>query len=607
MNPTLRQILKRIKQRQSQERQAYLRLMERQRHRQAARPSLGCSNLAHTLATLSDEQKRAMIQQQPVRIGIVTAYNDILSAHQPFHRFPGVIKQALAADGVACQVAGGVPAMCDGVTQGREGMELSLFSRDTIAMSTAVALSHDVFDGVVALGTCDKIVPGLLMGLLRFGHLPAIFLPAGPMMSGLGHAAKQKAREQYARGQLSRQELIEVESKVYHGPGTCTFYGTANTNQLLLEVMGLHLPGSTFVGPADPLRDPLTALGARHLAQLAADAAASRPLYEILTEESLVNAVVALMASGGSTNHTLHLVAIARCAGIQLTWDDFDAISRLTPRLVEIYPNGNADVNQFRAAGGVPWLIQQLLNHDLLLPEARTIWGQTLADYAKEPYLDGAEVRWRPVSANVLDATVLRSVKQPFSPDGGLRVLRGRLGQAVVKVSALKPEHRRIEAPARIFRTQEQVQAAFQAGQLHQDVVVVLPWQGPAANGMPELHKLNSLLAVVQEEGFRVALLTDGRLSGASAKVLAAVHVSPEAARGGALAKLQDGDQVVIDADRGLLDVALSEQDWSQRQPTSQPQAESMGWGRELFQGMRSQVSAAEAGATVFKFSNVSE
>ncbi|MFW7377188.1 MAG: phosphogluconate dehydratase [Oligoflexus sp.] len=598
-NRKLQTVIDRIKRRSALSRKNYLQSMEQAGKAASVPAEIPCSNLAHSLASLDEHDKQKFLQQPLARIGIVSSYNDLLSAHQPFHRFPMIIKKALAQEGLACQFAGGVPAMCDGITQGRNGMELSLFSRDTIAMSTAVALSHDVFQGVIALGTCDKIVPGLIMGLLSFAYMPVIFLPAGPMPSGLGHREKQNLRERFAVGQASRSELLAGEMQTYHAPGTCTFYGTANTNQLLMEFLGLHLPGSTLFQANAAIRDPLTIFGAQHLGRVVKAADPDKALMRILTEESFVNAIVALMASGGSTNHTLHLPAMAKCAGIQLDWQDFDEISRMTPQLVRIYPNGQADVNDFHAAGGSGFLLRELLSLGLLTEKVQTIWGQGLASYTQCPDLEGDQLRWQEAPNQSANLDVLRPSHSPFVADGGLRLVEGdQLGRAIVKVSALKPEQRRITAPALVYHDWQEVEAAFNQGALDRDAVIVLPFQGPCANGMPELHKISSLLGIVQDRGYRVALLTDGRLSGASAKVLAAVHLSPEAFRGGGIGRLRTGDMVSIDAENGLL--AVQADDWMSREKSRANQKAPVGSGREWFYWMRQSVSQADQGATVY-------
>ncbi|MEO7259084.1 MAG: phosphogluconate dehydratase, partial [Luteimonas sp.] len=531
-------------------------------------------------------------------IGIVTAFNDMLSAHQPMEHYPTLIRAAARAAGGSAQVAGGVPAMCDGVTQGRTGMELSLFSRDTIALATAVSLSHDMFDAALLMGVCDKIVPGLLIGALSFGHLPVIFVPAGPMTSGLPNREKAAVRQRYAEGKATRGELLEAESASYHGAGTCTFYGTANSNQMLMEVMGLHMPGTAFVNPGTALRDALTVAATERALQITALGDAYTPLAHTLDEKAIVNAMVGLAATGGSTNHAIHLVAIARAAGILIDWDDLDELSRVTPLLARIYPNGSADVNHFHAAGGLGFAIRELLDAGMLHPDIRCVHGGDLHQQAREPWLDGTTLRWRDPPARSLDTDVLRGVAEPFDAEGGLRRLQGNLGRAVVKVSAVAPQFRAITAPARVFDSQDALLDAFKAGALSGDFVAVVRGQGPRANGMPELHKLTPTLAVMQDRGQHVALLTDGRMSGASGKVLAAIHVVPEAIDAGAIARLCDGDLIHIDAEAGVLEVRIDAQVWAAR-PVRIPSlaANQTGLGRELFALMRARVGSAEQGA----------
>ncbi|MBX6767691.1 MAG: phosphogluconate dehydratase, partial [Actinomadura rubrobrunea] len=528
-HPVVARVTRRIAERSAERRAAYLRRIAEARAAGPARAALGCANLAHGFAACGPLEKLRLRGDAAPNIAIVSAYNDMLSAHQPLKDYPDRIKAAVAEAGGTAQFAGGVPAMCDGITQGRAGMELSLFSRDVVAMATAVALSHDMFDGALLLGTCDKIVPGLVIGALSFGHLPVILVPAGPMPSGLPNAEKAKVRKRYAAGEIGRDELLEAEAKSYHSPGTCTFYGTANSNQLLMEAMGLHLPGASFVPPGTDLRDALTDAAARRVLELTALKGddAYTPIGEMLDERAFVNGVVALLATGGSTNHTLHLVAMAAAAGIELTWDDFDELSAVTPLLTRLYPNGTADVNHFHAAGGTAFLIGELLDAGLLHEDARTVAGGTLAAYRKAPKLTPDGLVWEPGPDASADTSVLRPVDEPFDTQGGLRTVRGNLGRAVIKVSAVKPEHRAVEAPARVFGSQEELHRAFAAGELDRDVVVVVRYQGPRANGMPELHRLTPPLSVLQDRGHRVALVTDGRMSGASRTVPAAIHLSP--------------------------------------------------------------------------------
>ena len=597
LNPVVERVTQRIVERSRASRTAYLARVEEGRQRGTARSRLSCGNLAHAFAA-SGADKGELRLQAKANVGIVTAYNDMLSAHQPLAPYPELIRMAARNAGGTAQVAGGVPAMCDGVTQGRIGMELSLWSRDTIAQATAVALSHDVFDAALLLGVCDKIVPGLLMGALSFGHLPVIFVPAGPMPSGLPNKEKAAVRQRYAEGKASREELLEAESASYHGPGTCTFYGTANSNQMLMEVMGLHMPGSAFVNPGTSLRDALTVAATEQSLRITALGDDWRPIGHTVDEKAIVNAMVGLAATGGSTNHAIHLVAMARAAGIRINWDDLDELSRATPLLARIYPNGSADVNHFHAAGGLGFVISQLLDAGLLHEDILCVHGGSLRQQACEPHLDGTQLLWRGPPARSADTAVLRPVAEPFDAEGGLRLLSGRLGRAVVKVSAVAPEHRRITAAARVFDTQDALLDAFRAGQLDGDFVAVLRGQGPRANGMPELHKLTPTLGVLQDRGQRVALLTDGRMSGASGKVLAAIHVVPEAVMGGPIGKIRDGDIVLIDAEAGLIDLLLDDAQWNEREPaTIDIAGNQYGTGRELFAVFRQQVDSAEDGA----------
>ncbi|GLW64116.1 phosphogluconate dehydratase [Actinomadura rubrobrunea] len=602
-HPVVARVTRRIAERSAERRAAYLRRIAEARAAGPARTALGCANLAHGFAACGPLEKLRLRGDAAPNIAIVSAYNDMLSAHQPLKDYPDRIKAAVAEAGGTAQFAGGVPAMCDGITQGRAGMELSLFSRDVVAMATAVALSHDMFDGALLLGTCDKIVPGLVIGALSFGHLPVILVPAGPMPSGLPNAEKAKVRKRYAAGEIGRDELLEAEAKSYHSPGTCTFYGTANSNQLLMEAMGLHLPGASFVPPGTDLRDALTDAAARRVLELTAFKGddAYTPIGEMLDERAFVNGVVALLATGGSTNHTLHLVAMAAAAGIELTWDDFDELSAVTPLLTRLYPNGAADVNHFHAAGGTAFLIGELLDAGLLHEDARTVAGDTLAAYRDAPKLTPDGLVWEPGPDASADTSVLRPVDEPFDAQGGLRTVSGNLGRAVIKVSAVKPEHRAVEAPARVFGSQEELQRAFAAGELDRDVVVVVRYQGPRANGMPELHRLTPPLSVLQDRGHRVALVTDGRMSGASGTVPAAIHLSPEAAAGGPLARLRDGDVIRLDADKGLLEALVSDEELAAREPAGGA-AERGAWtgtGRELFDAFRAAAGPAERGAGV--------
>ena len=612
MNPTVRAVTERIVARSESGRQQYLARIRAAADTGPARGRLACANLAHGFAASDTDGKRALRGRTKPNVAIVSSYNDMLSAHQPYRDFPETLKKAVVRAGGIAQFAGGVPAMCDGITQGRDGMQLSLYSRDVIAMSAAIALSHDMFDGVLMLGVCDKIVPGLLIGALSFGHLPTVFVPAGPMASGLPNSEKAAVRQLYAEGKVGREELLEAEAASYHSAGTCTFYGTANSNQLLMEVLGLHLPGSSFVNPGTPLRDALTRAAGRRVTELTRQGGASStmeptPVGEIVDEKAVVNACVALLASGGSTNHTIHLVAIARAAGITLTWDDLSDLSAVVPSLCRIYPNGEADVNHFHAAGGIAFLVHTLLRAGLLHEDVRTVAGRGLSHYTREPVLRGdaptGDLTWEEGPKRSLDTSVLRPASDPFSPDGGLRVLRGPLGRSVVKTSAVKPEHRLVTAPAIVFDDQHDFLEAFGAGALDgRDFVAVIRYQGPAANGMPELHKLTPALGVLQDRGQKVAIVTDGRMSGASGKVPAAIHVTPEAALGGPLARVQDGDLVTVDADGGLLDLHVDHDTFVRRPATGRaPQGtEWAGTGRELFAAFRATVGSAESGASVF-------
>ena len=602
IHPVVTKVTERIRLRSRDSRTSYLRKIEGLRKAGPYRGLVSCSNLAHGLAACSAGEKRDLSDGQIPNIAIVSAYNDMLSAHQPFERYPDIIKAAVKEAGGIARFAGGTPAMCDGVTQGQRGMDLSLFSRDVIALSTAIALSHNVFDGVLCLGVCDKIVPGLLIGSLSFGHLPVIFVPAGPMPSGLPNPEKAEVRERHAAGKASRRELLEAESKSYHSPGTCTFYGTANSNQLLMEIMGLHLPGASFPNPGTEIRDALTRAAAQRIAELTHLSGHYTPLCDIIDESTLVNAMVGLLASGGSTNHTIHLVTMAAAGGIRLTWDDFAELSAVVPLLARIYPNGAADVNQFHAVGGVPFLINELLEAGLLHEDVSTIAGKGLSRYTKAPALEGDQLTWQETTNESLDETILRAVTSPFSHEGGLRVLAGNLGRAIVKTSAVNPEHWVIEAPAEVFLSQNEFIHAYRAGKLEKDFVAVIKYQGPQANGMPELHKLSPILSVLQARGFKVALLTDGRMSGASGNVLAAIHVIPEAADNGPLAKIQSGDLVGIDAASGSLNLMAGEALLSLRTiPHYNSSMSGVGVGRELFACFRANVNNAEEGASIFQ------
>jgi len=599
VHPVIAAVTDRIAERSAPTRSAYLARIDAAADRGPARGKLGCANLAHGFAAGGTPDKDALRSFVKPNVAIVSSYNDMLSAHQPFAGYPEQLKDAVRAAGGIAQFAGGVPAMCDGITQGRDGMELSLFSRDLIAMATGIALSHDMFDAALLLGVCDKIVPGLVIGALAFGHLPAILVPAGPMSSGLPNKEKARVRQLYAEGKAGRDELLEAEAASYHSAGTCTFYGTANSNQMLMEVMGLHLPGASFVHPASPLRPALTAAAARQVLELTALREGFTPVGHVVDERAVVNGVVALLATGGSTNHTLHLPAMAAAAGIQLTWDDISELSAAVPLLARIYPNGPADVNHFHAAGGTAYLIGELLDAGLLHAGVRTVVGAGLDAYRREPVLDGAQLAYRAGPDASHDLAVLRPVAEPFASDGGLRVLDGNLGRSVIKVSAVAPEHQAVEAPAAVFDDQHDFLAAFEAGRLDRDVVAVIRYQGPSANGMPELHKLIPALGVLQDRSHRVALVTDGRMSGASGKIPAAIHVSPEAADGGPIARVRDGDVVRLDAGKGLLEVLAD--DLADREPAGAAPADAdwLGTGRELFAAFRRNVGPADRGASV--------
>jgi phosphogluconate dehydratase len=599
-------VTRRIVARSAGTRAAYLERIAAAADKGPARGRLACANFAHGLAAMNPPDKKALRSFAKPNVAIVSAYNDMLSAHQPFETYPAALKAALRDAGGIGQFAGGVPAMCDGVTQGRDGMQLSLFSRDLIAMATGVALSHDMFDAALLLGVCDKIVPGLVIGALAFGHLPVILVPAGPMTSGLPNKEKSQVRQRYAQGQASREELLEAETASYHSAGTCTFYGTANSNQMLMEVMGLHLPGASFVSPDSPLRAALTVAAARQVLALTALSDQYTPVGHVVDERAVINGVVALLATGGSTNHTLHLPAMAAAAGIQLTWDDFADLSGVVPLMARIYPNGPADVNHFHAAGGTAFLIGELLDAGLLHPDVRTVAGEGLDAYRLEPTLDSADgadgtLAYRPGPAGSADKEVLRPAADPFAPDGGLRMLRGNLGRSVMKVSAVASEHQVVEAPAVVFEDQHEFLAAFGRGELHRDFVAVVRYQGPSANGMPELHKLIPALGALQDCGYRVALVTDGRMSGASGKIPAAIHLTPEAAAGGPIARIQDGDPVRLDATSGVLEVLVEDEEFGARpvRGAAPDEASWAGTGRELFASFRRNVGATEHGASV--------
>lgn len=599
MHKTIERVTDRIRARSAEPRARYLERIDRAGDQGPARSSISCGNLAHAFAA-SGEDKPTLKALKAPNLGIVSAYNDMLSAHQPLERFPGLIKLAARGKGCTAQFAGGVPAMCDGVTQGQPGMELSLFSRDVIAQATAVSLSHNTFDAALLLGVCDKIVPGLVIGALAFGHLPVILVPAGPMPSGLPNSEKARVRKAHAEGKASREDLLEAESQSYHAPGTCTFYGTANSNQMLMEVMGLHLPGAAFINPNTPLREQLTLAAAERACDITAHGAEYTPIGHSVDEKAIVNGMVGLAATGGSTNHAIHLVAMARAAGLIIDWNDLDEISRATPLLAHLYPNGQADVNHFHAAGGMGFVIRELLDAGVLHPDLRTVHGGDLHDQAQEPTLDGDRLAWKSAPEKSRDPEILRGAAAPFSPEGGIRLLTGNLGRAIIKISAVAPEHRRIEAPARIFDSQEELLAAFRSGTLEGDFVAVIRGQGPGANGMPELHKLTPTLQVLQDRGQRVAIVTDGRMSGASGSVPAAIHVVPEAAAGGAIGMLNDGDMVTVDAEAGRLDCQPGPAELRRRDARPMNlEANRSGTGRELFGAMRAGVGDAESGASI--------
>jgi phosphogluconate dehydratase len=600
IHPRVLAVTERIADRSRAERASYLRRMTSEAAEGPTRARLSCTNLAHGFAASSSGDKDALKDLRWPNLAIVSAYNDMLSAHQPFEGYPGLIRVAARDAGATAQVAGGVPAMCDGVTQGHAGMELSLFSRDVIAMSTGIALAHGMFDGALCLGVCDKIVPGLLIGALSFGHLPTVFVPAGPMPSGMPNKEKARIRQLFAEGKVGRDALLESECGSYHSAGTCTFYGTANSNQMLMEVMGLHMPGSAFVSPNTPLRDALTAAATQRLARITSLGKEHIPLARVVDERAVVNGIVGLVATGGSTNHTLHLVAIARAAGIIIDWTDFSELSDVVPLLARIYPNGSADVNHFHAAGGMGFLVRELINAGLMHADVQTIAGVGLEAYTQEPWLSAEGLAWRPAPTESGDDSVLRPASNPFSADGGLKLMRGNLGRSVIKISAVKSEHRIVEAPARVFDAQDDVITAFEAGELERDVVVVVRYQGPRANGMPELHKLTPALASLQSKGFKVALVTDGRMSGASGSVPAAIHVSPECLHGGPLAKVRDGDVIRLDSLAGTLAVRMSEDEFAKRSvPTPELTQNDYGMGRDLFRLFRANAAAAEEGGGV--------
>lgn len=603
LNATVDAVTDRILDRSHSLRAAYLQRIDQMNGKWPLRRGLGCTNLAHGIAACSAAEKQSLLEDT-VNLGIVSAYNDMLSAHQPFQHFPKLIHEAAQEVGAVAQFAGGVPAMCDGITQGEIGMEMSLFSRDVIAMATAVSLTHNMFDAALCLGICDKIVPGLLIGALSFPHLPVIFVPGGPMPSGISNSEKAKTRQLYAEGKIGDEGLLASEMGVYHAPGTCTFYGTANTNQMCMEVMGLHLPSAAFYHPYTPMRDALTKAAAVRATQITPSGNEYTPVGKVVDEKALVNAIVAVLATGGSTNHTIHLIAIARAAGLLVNWDDFNDLSSVVPMLARVYPNGSADVNGFHEAGGIAFVISQLLDAGLLHTDKLTVVGEGgLERWRDIPKLNGEnKLEWVPAPRTSGDYTILRTVEKPFTADGGLKLMRGNLGRAVMKLSAVKPENRVVEAPALIFNSQEEVNAAFRNGELHCDFVAVVRFQGPKANGMPELHKLTPPLGVLQDKGYKIALVTDGRMSGASGKVPVALHVTPECAAGGALAKVRKGDVILVDGERGILEVRVDPAEWARREvETIDLAGNQVGMGRELFRGMRELAVGAEEGATTFQ------
>jgi phosphogluconate dehydratase len=600
LNSVVAEVTARLVERSKPSRDAYLERMYKARSAGRVRSGLSCGNLAHAIAACNKTVKGQLAGDEVANLAIISAFNDMLSAHQPYETYPAIIKQAAAEQGATAQFAGGVPAMCDGVTQGRDGMELSLFSRDVIAMATAVALSHDVFDGSLCLAVCDKIVPGMMIGSLAFGHLPTAFVPAGPMPSGLPNDEKARVRQLYAQGKVGRDALLKAESESYHSAGTCTFYGTANSNQMLMEIMGLHLPGSSFVNPGTELRDALTEEVTRQLLKNI-DGEQRIMLADIVDEKAIVNGVVGLLATGGSTNHAIHLIAIAKAAGIQLTWQDMSDLSDVVPLLCRIYPNGLADVNHFQAAGGMGFLMRELRDAGYLHDDVYTNMGKGLDAYTKEPLLRDGAIVWQDVPVDSLDEDVLRPASNPFAAEGGLKLLKGNLGNSVIKVSAVKAEHRFVQAPAVVFEHQDDLLQAFKEGRLERDFVAVIRFQGPKANGMPELHKLTPTLATLQDRGFKVALVTDGRMSGASGKVPAAIHLSPEALDGGPIGLVRDGDMVELDAEKGSLRLLVDDAELATRIPTRPDlSANDFGMGRELFHSLRATVNSAEDGATIF-------
>ncbi len=598
LNRYVEEVTQRIIDRSADLRADYLAQIAEDHNNRPERGKLSCGNLAHGFAACDAGDKSSLRMMESGNMAIVTAYNDMLSAHQPYAEYPEIIKRAMRDIGCTAQVAGGVPAMCDGVTQGQDGMELSLLSRDIIAQCTAISLSHQMFDGVLALGICDKIVPGLLIGVLSFGYLPAIFIPAGPMESGLKNKEKQRIRQLFAEGKIGREELLQAESDSYHSAGTCTFYGTANSNQVLLEALGLQLPGSSFVNPSDPMRQRLTVEACHQLTRVTALGSDYRPVGEIVDERSIVNATVSLLASGGSTNHTMHLVAIARAAGIIVNWDDIAELSAVVPLLAKVYPNGEADVNHFHAAGGTSCMFRQLLDAGFMHGDAKTVWGESFSSFTQESFIEDDKIVWRESPEQPLDLEVLTTTVQPFSKEGGIRLLAGNIGRGVIKVSAVAPEHQVVEAPAIVLDDQDKLEGMFKAGLLNRDCVVVVRYQGPKALGMPELHKLTPFLGILQDKGYKVALVTDGRMSGASGKVPAAIHLVPEAVDGGLLAKLKNGDLIRVDAVSGQIECLEDMNVVNSREAAPNPKGNQRGCGRELFAVNRDNISNAEQGAS---------
>ena len=598
LNRYVEEVTQRIIDRSADLRADYLAQIAEDLNNRPERGKLSCGNLAHGFAACDAGDKSSLRMMESGNMAIVTAYNDMLSAHQPYAEYPEIIKRAMRDIGCTAQVAGGVPAMCDGVTQGQDGMELSLLSRDIIAQCTAISLSHQMFDGVLALGICDKIVPGLLIGVLSFGYLPAIFIPAGPMESGLKNKEKQRIRQLFAEGKIGREELLQAESDSYHSAGTCTFYGTANSNQVLLEALGLQLPGSSFVNPSDPMRQRLTVEACHQLTRVTALGSDYRPVGETVDERSIVNATVSLLASGGSTNHTMHLVAIARAAGIIVNWDDIAELSAVVPLLAKVYPNGEADVNHFHASGGTSCMFRQLLDAGFMHGDAKTVWGENFSSFTQESFIEDDKIVWRESPEKPLDLEVLTTTVQPFSKEGGIRLLAGNIGRGVIKVSAVAPEHQVIEAPAIVLDDQDKLEGMFKAGLLNRDCVVVVRYQGPKALGMPELHKLTPFLGILQDKGYKVALVTDGRMSGASGKVPAAIHLVPEAVDGGLLAKLQNGDLIRVDAVSGQIECLEDMNVVNSREAAPNPKGNQRGCGRELFAVNRDNISNAEQGAS---------